>query len=257
MENEKLKNLFTAARNARDTSDGTTAIKHYEQISALDPNNWEAIFYLSVLKTNTIKYGEISNAAIAVQNCLPKVFELIKTTIDDENTKKKAVKEVVNQCSDTAAWLIRASGEYYNSITQNDPSFSVMTTAMNMDTKRHARYDSAQRMAKIGNIFCVCGNCIESVFGTVDEFYNRLAVDCWKAMLISHFEHIKIYKVPVFNDESIQKIARKIQKFDPSYEVPNIKPTEKRDYAIKGIIITLIAFGIGLLIAWPMIRLYF
>ncbi|MBR3968157.1 MAG: hypothetical protein IKJ93_01045 [Clostridia bacterium] len=254
---EKTLNLFAAARNAREAGDDITAIKHYEEISALEPNNWEALFYLTILKTNTVKYGEISNAAISVINCLPKVFELINTTIDDEEIKKDAVKMVTNQCNKTAAWLIRASGNYYNSITKNDPSFSIMVAAMNMDSKRHARYESAQRMVQIGNILCACGNCIEKTFGLTDEFYNRLAVDCWKAMLISHFEHIKLYKVAVFNDETIQKYATKIQKYDSSYVIPNIKPTEKRDYAIKGIIIALIALGIGLLIALPMLNLYF
>lgn len=254
---EKISNLFTAARNARETGDDVTAVKHYEEISALEPNNWEALFYLTILKTNTVKYGEISNAAASVSNCLQKVFELINTTIGDEESKKKAVKEVKNQCSITAAWLIRASGNYYNSITKKDPSFSIMVAAMNMDAKRHARYDSAQRMVQIGNILCVCGNSIETIFGVADEFYKKLAVDCWKEMLICHFEHIKLYKVAVFNDESIQKYSAKIKKFDSSYEIPDIKPTEKRDYTIKGIIITLIALGIGILIALPMLRLYF
>lgn len=254
---EKILNLFTAARNARETGDDKTALKHYEEISALEPNNWEALFYLTVLKTNTVKYGEISNAAVSVINCLQKVFELINTTIDEDESKKKAVKEVTNQCSKTVAWLIRASGDYYNSITKKDPSFSIMVAAVNMDAKRHARYESAQRMVQIGNILCTCGNCIENTFGLTDEFYNKLAVDCWKAMLISHFEHIKLYKVAVFNDESIQKYAAKIKRYDSSYEVPDMKPTEKRDYTIKGIIIALIALGIGLLIALPMLRLYF
>lgn len=254
---EKISNLFTAARNARETGDAITALKHYEEISALEPNNWEALFYLAVLKTNTVKYGEISNAAISVINCLQKVFELINTTIGEEESKKKAVKEVTNQCSSTTAWLIRASGDYYNLITKSDPSFSIMDAAMKMDAKRHARYESAQRMVQIGNILCACGNCIESTFGLTDEFYSKLAVDCWKAMLISHFEHIKLYKVAVFNDESIQKYASKIKKIDSSYEVPDIKPTEKRDYTIKGIIIALIALGVGFLIAWPLLSLYF
>lgn len=253
---EKIRNLFTAARNARETGDDATALKHYEEITALEPNNWEALFYLTVLKTNTVKYGEISNAAASVANCLPKVFELINTTIEDEQSKKEAVEEVTDQCSTTASWLIRASGDYYNSLTKNNPSFSIMSAALNMDGKRQARYESAQRMVQIGNILGVCGNCIENNFGLTDEFYNKLAVVCWKAMLISHFEHIKLFKVAVFNDETIQKYATKIQKFDSTFVVPDIKPTEKRDYTIKGIIMFLIALGIGILIAWPMISLY-
>ena len=258
MENlEKIENLFVAARNARETGDAETAMNHYKEISALQPNSWEALFYLAILKTSTIKYGEIANAAVTVQNCLPKVFELINTTIEDEQAKKDAVGEVADQCSTTVAWLIKASGNYYNKITQNDISFSVITAAVNMDAKRKARYESADRMAKIGNIMCVCGNCIENTFGLTDDFYAKHAIDCWKAMILLHFEHIKIYKVAVFTDDSIQRIAGKIKNFDSTYIVPDIKPTEKRDYTIKGILIALLALGIGILIALPFFRFYY
>lgn len=254
MENEKLNNLFTAARNARETSDDETALKIYEEISTIDPNNWEAFFYLVVLKTNSIKYGEISNAAISVINCLPKVFELINTTIKDEQEKKNVVKEVVSQCSKTASWLITANGNFYNSITNNNLNFSVTTAAVNMDAKRKARYESAQRMANIGNILCACGNCIETVIGLEDEFYQKLAVDCWEAMLCTHFGHIKTYKVAVFNDEAINKFAAKVKQYKPSYELPDIKPTEKRNYNIAAILLTIAALGVGILIALPFLK---
>lgn len=242
--NERLDNLYQAARNARAISDEQAAIKHYEEIITMEPNSWEALFYLAVLKTNTIKYGEIANAAIGVTNCLPKVFELIQTTIQDEQAKKNAVKEVYRQCSSTVSWLIKVSGNYYNALTKKDVSFNVFVAAMNMDSKRHARYESAQRMVNIGNILCYCGNLIEKCFGLSDADYRAMAVDCWKAMMALHFEHIKIYKVAVFNDETIQKFAAKIRQYDAAYEVPKIKATEKRNYAIKAI---LLAVGVGVL----------
>lgn len=254
---ERVENLLKAARNARETLDAKTAIKHYEEISAIEPNSWEALFYLAVLKTNSIKYGEISNAAISVANCLPKVFELINTTIQDEQEKKDAVKQVTEQCSETAAWLITTNGNYYNALTKQDLSFSIIQAASNMDFKRKVRYESAQRMVNIGNILAVCGNCIENVFGLSDEFYRKLAVDCWQAMLTCHFGHIEAYKVAVFNEETVNRFFAKIKKYKPSYQLPDIKPTENRDYTIKGIIITLVALAIGILIALPYMRLYF
>lgn len=244
---ERLENLFIAARNARETSDEETAIKHYEAISTLAPNNWEALFYLVVLKTKNIKYGEISNAAISVSNCLPKVFELINTTIDDEQKKKEAVAEVEEQCGETAGWLVRASGNFYNNITQNDPDFSLITLAVRMDAKRHARYESAQRAVFIGNMLRVCGDCIESVFGLEDTFYQELAVDCWEAMMLLHTGHIKQYKVAVFNDETVKLICDKIRRYDASFEMPKIKATEKRDYAVKLILMVLAGLAVGVL----------
>ena len=51
---EELKNLYQAARTAREASDAGTALKHYEKISTLDPNSWEATFYLVTLKCHSI-----------------------------------------------------------------------------------------------------------------------------------------------------------------------------------------------------------
>jgi hypothetical protein len=39
--------------------------------------------------------------------------------------------------------------------------------------------------------------------------------------------------------------------------LPQIKATEKRNYTIKGILITLVALAIGILIALPFYNLYF
>lgn len=247
---ERLENLFIAARNARETGDEKTAIKHYEDISAIAPNSWEALFYLAVLKTNTIKYGEISNAAVGVCNCLPKVFELINTTIEDEKEKKDAVAEVQEQCGNTAAWLIRASGNYYNSLTRNDVSFSILVAAARMDAKRHARYESAQRAVKIADVLLVCGNCIEATFGLNDAFYQDLAIDCWEAALQVHVGHVQNYKVAVYDEEKVKRISAKIQKYDSSYETPTVKATEKRDYTVAAIALMVVAFVVVFLWYW-------
>ncbi|MBR3592947.1 MAG: hypothetical protein IKL46_08855 [Clostridia bacterium] len=247
---DKLDKLFQAARNARDTGDVDTAIKHYKEISALEPNDWEALFYLVILKTKTVVYGEISNVAISVCNCISKVFELINRSVNNEQEKKLIVAEVKKQCCDTAAWLVNVSGKYYNALAQNDLSFSLITAAVNLDAKRKAKYEYAQRMVNIGNIMCICGNAIEKTFGIEDEFYQELAVDCWKGMLNVHFGHIQYYKVAVFNEESIAKYAEKIQKYDQAYEIPQIKATEKRNYTITAL---LIVFGVlAISILWAL-----
>ncbi len=246
----KLEKLFQAARNARDTADTETAIKHYKEISALEPNSWEALFYLVILKTKTVIYGEIGNVAISVCNCIPKVFELINKTINDEQEKKAIVEEVKKQCCETATWLVTVNARYYNELTKNDVSLSLITAAMNLDSKRKARYESAQRMVNIGNIMCICGNAIEKMFGLDDKFYQNLAVDCWKGMLAAHFGHIQYYKVAVFNEESINRYAAKVRKFETTYELPDIKPTEKRNYTIVAILIALGVFVISALWCW-------
>lgn len=76
-DSKELKNLYQAARNAREAMDNATALLHYQTISAKDPNSWEAQFYTAVLRYSTIKNAEISVAAVNISNCLSKVFSLI------------------------------------------------------------------------------------------------------------------------------------------------------------------------------------
>lgn len=45
-----------------------------------------------------------------------------------------------------------------------DLTFSVIEAGVNMDAKRKAKYESAQRLVNIGNIMCCCSNAIQLVF---------------------------------------------------------------------------------------------
>jgi len=249
--NINFENLLTAARNAKETQDETTAIKHYETISSIDPNNWEAFFYLVALKTKSIKLGEVDTAAISVSNCLPKVFQLIKETISDENERKNAVQEVVLECNKISDFLYNCNYNLYSYCINNDVSLNAIVLASRMDHKRRLRYESANRCVKIGNLMCICGNAIETIFGLNDSFYASYAVFCWEKMLNIHFSHIKQVNVAVFNNESINMFYNKVKRFKPNFELPKIKATEKRNYTILGI-----ALVIGVIVAIVLYRLY-
>ena len=54
LEERELKKLCQAAKNAMEANDSEMALKHYERISVLDPNNWEAVFYPVILKTKNM-----------------------------------------------------------------------------------------------------------------------------------------------------------------------------------------------------------
>lgn len=71
-------------------------------------------------------------------------------------------------------------------------------------------------------------------------------------MINIHFEHIVTYKVAVYNNESVKKFVNKIPKYNSGFEVPDIKPTEKRNYTIGGI-----AIVIGAVLLWLLWQLFF
>jgi len=247
---ERLERLLQAARNARETTDYQTALKHYEEISTLCPNNWEALFYLVLLKTTSITNGEIASAAANVCNCLPKTLQLIKETEQNEQARMNAVKEVFEQCHETATRLTSYSAGYYDSVTRGNGAMAmtgIYGAASSLDAKRKARYESAQRSVNIANIMCCCGNAIESTFGMQEEFYQQQAIFCWEKMLELHFDHIKLRNTAVFNQESVDGICAKIQKYKPTYTLPDVKATGNRNYTILGVLIALIALGLS---AW-------
>lgn len=233
---DELNNLYQAARNALEADDSESALRHYANISAKDPNSWEALFYLVVLKTNSIKNGEISSAAISVSNCLPKVFELISETIEDDEEKKEAVEEIVDQCYSTASWLTSASHSFCNSMTEGNGMIALagvsgMITSVN-STRKEIEEDSS-RCCTIANIMCHCGNYIEDYFDMNDEDYREYAVISWKNMMDLDTNFGYYHKnCHIFNTESLERFSAKIHRYDPSYEIYD-KKKKTREYNLK------------------------
>lgn len=219
----ELELLYRAARNARETSDDESAVRHYENISARDPNSWEALFYLVVLKTNSIKNSEIQSSAVSVSNCLPKVFSLIKEYVPEEADRKQAVWEVTQQCFETATWLTGASHNFYKTVTKGNGLmaitgvFGAITSAGSTLSQLS---DDQTRCAAIANIMAYCGNQIEEQFDMADEDYRNLAVWSWSQLLAFHEEYQQVHKTQtLFDTDSLNRFNGKIAMYS-GYTAP-------------------------------------
>lgn len=233
---EDLKKLYQAARNARETGDDATALKHYENISAKDPDSWEALFYLVILKTKSIKNGEIASSAIGVANSLNKVFRLIKENISDEKEQKKCVKEVVNQCLETSVRLLFASESFYKTVTKGNGLIAltgVIGAASSLNSTGNALVENQERYSFVADIMCACGDNIERYFDLQDKDYKEYAVLSWKQVL----EFVLIYKTKhgayIYDKNKQERYINKIKEYDPSYSVKSVK--ELKQEAIKEI----------------------
>lgn len=206
--------LYQAARNARATSDDASAIRHYENISARDPNSWEALFYLVVLRTNSIKNSEIQSSALSVISCLPKVLALINETITDPAAKKNALWEVVQQCHTTATWLTGASHNFYKTVTQGNGLMAltgVFGAISSAGSTLSQMTDDQNRCATIANIMCHCGNNIETVFDMNDPDFRNMAVWSWSQLLAFHDQYRQAHKSQtLFDTESLNRFNGKI-----------------------------------------------
>lgn len=219
---DEIKKLYQAARNARETSDDATALRHYENISAKDPNSWEALFYLVILKTNSIKNSEIASSAISVANSIDRVFQLIKEYVPEDTDKKAAVKEVVDQCYVTATWLTSASHNFYKTMTKGNGMMALTGISgmiSSVSSTGNALSEDQNRCFHIANLMCYCGNAIESHFGMEDEDYKEYAVWSWKKMLEFNADYRKVHGSDIFSKESLEKFSSKVKQYDPNYGV--------------------------------------
>lgn len=190
---KNLENLYQAARNAREAGDEDSAIKTYESISAIDPNSWEALFYRTILRTESITYGEIENAAVSVSNCIPKVFDLISSNMEKDEMKA-AVKEVITQCRSTAYRLLTGSNDFNKSLNNSNMASAIVTAlivggrsngALVADAMGEAgnNMENINRCKKIITIMQVCGSYIEKYFDMKDADYRKYAAWSWKSYI--------------------------------------------------------------------------
>ena len=78
---EKVSALLKAAKRARDIGNWDSAIKYYDEILALDTDNYEATFYSSYCVARNCKIIQMENVGHLVANTLKPTFSLIKTNV--------------------------------------------------------------------------------------------------------------------------------------------------------------------------------
>lgn len=164
--------LYQAARNARAVGDYETAKMHYREISAIDPNSWEAMFYIVIGDRNSLKNGQLLSFANSVAAALPKIVELIKIANSTHEEKIKALTELTDACYELVSSLTSASEAYYKSVSSISFSHSVNGVGENQD-----------RIIANVSILDGCGNAIASHFGHIDTEYKELAAKCWEKAL--------------------------------------------------------------------------
>lgn len=217
----ELERLLQAARNAREASDSETAAKHYEKISALDPNNWEALFYLVVLKNHSIKNGQIKSAAHQISNCLDRVFELIRDNVENEEDRKNAVREVIMECNETAEWLTGVSHNFHKTLTKGNGIMALtgITGLVSSIADSSEKMDEeVDRCVAIANILCYCGNAVEEYFGLEDKDYRECAVVAWNMMLSFNTDFRETHNRDLFDTDSLRRFSSKINQYSHEQE---------------------------------------
>lgn len=241
---DEVVNLYKAARNARQAEDTETALKNYEAIIKHNPDSWEAMFYITILRNTSITYEEIEKAAINIYNCLPKVFDLIKSTVKNMNEQKAIIEIVTEECYEMASWYFTESENYYKSLAKSNglrtagnllSSASLIGSAFDNVSNygkatgaidgasgalsaANLTVENTNRCMHITNIMVVCGNQIEQKFDMKDSKYSEYAVWCWMKAIDFQQEHKLAHRTQsIMTEDALKSLTGKIEKYSQNH----------------------------------------
>jgi len=211
----QLEKLYKAAENARETNNSQSAIQYYEKIAQMDPNAWEPLFYIPILRLDSIKNAEIGSAAVAVYSCLDKVFSLVAGNYSDMEQQLEIIGEIFNLSCDAAEMLAAASQNFFESLTYDKGKIMRVTTSY---------FDEhADRYRRIEEIMRRCGNAIERYFCIDNPDVQMYVAASWEAMLRMEQAFRRQNYNDALDDGTVNAYIKKIQKYDPNYD--EMKPT--------------------------------
>ena len=189
---EKLKNLYTIARRAKDDKNTEKAAKYYDLILQEDSDSWEACFYATYYQAMSCTIGQISSAASLFKNNFKSVVDLIEKQNYNECTKSDIYSDLTDEVLDIAHMFVMTSKDNFYEF--------------------HSREDFVSRMYNSIAICCEWGYLIE-------EQYFQEACSSWKYAISSYILLLEWHKENWDEDTHlIKKLAEKIRKNDPKYQ---------------------------------------
>ena len=202
---DELANLYQIARRAKEADNSENAQKYYDMILVKDPNSWEANFYVTYYQAMQCKIGEIHSAAYSIINCEEAVLDLIKSHVEKEELNNTLI-EIYVRLNSISTMLFNAAKNHY----------------LNIDIQIQADYlqEYIYKAAASADIMYTLGNLLIDKFG--DEYGCNAALSWQKAIEI-HKDYVKYLQDKEGNIETIDNYVQKIQKYDVTYQKPEIQ----------------------------------
>ena len=192
---EKLKNLYTLARRAKDENNSENAAKYYDLILQENPESWEASFYQVYFKACDCRIEEIASAASSIENRLKNTMNLIVNHVQNETEREAAFREITNMTIKIASLFNNAMTNTYNGI---DADIRGQFT----DKYTKAIFSAAKMCYTLGDL--------------LDSFHRSKQLSCmaWKKAIAIHA------KLSI-NTNMLDRYAAKIKQIEPDYNRPS------------------------------------
>lgn len=204
---DELANLYQLARRAKSNNNSEAAAQYYNMILIKNPTSWEAAFYVVYFKAMMCKIAQISSAALSVENCIATTLGLIKDFVEKKEETISAVQEVTSHCVYISDLLFNAAEKHYLEI--------------DLSIKNKYMQEMLDNCGNATDILYTLGDGIDILFSEWPEL-NACSVIAWKNAIQKHNRLVKQLSDGEKQKDRILKYASKIQKYDKTYQPPEI-----------------------------------
>ncbi len=206
---DELKKLYILARRAKNDDDENSAIKYYDKILEMDPESWEANFYVVYFRGQHIPIQDITTKANAFKNCLASTLTLIQKDVPDKGNQIVAIKEV-------AEYSTKKSELYFSSAINH----FVYDVKFSQQLDKDIRQSTANQCCAARDIMYTLGDIIELQFGDYEELKSSM-ITAWQKGVEQHNKLLQYISQGLSGD--INLYIAKIKKYDSHYSEPTKK----------------------------------
>ena len=221
----ELSNLYKLARRAKEINNATDALKYYNQILKMDPDSWEAQFYVLYFKAISSPIMDISSESVIFANFIPSIFSMVNNHVSKDK-QNEVIIEIAEKTIDLSLMLFHTTKDNRFRIFEgNVENANKITKDTTIDGEKINvyKYENHYLLAYVNNISSIkailytLGDNLISLYG---DTYKDLAVKSWKEGIIMHKAYIKYIWLNKDSEEIIKSYADKIKNYEPDYKIP-------------------------------------
>ena len=203
------------ARTARDAGDLTGAAKLYETIFKQAPSSWEAAFYGAYIAAKQCTIFQLRSVSHAMRSAVSTSLNLIRSHGTDRAQQISAVTEVAGRATEISDQLYNMAREHYAGLDEESRTAGKQVVLNDCTAAKEILYS--------------LGNDIDALFPDFPEL-GMAAADAWKAGIEKDNGLLQFLDYKEAARNAILEYVPKIQKYDGSYQPPELKEKKRGCY---------------------------
>lgn len=197
-QSDELSKLLSVARRAKEENNAQKAANYYDRVLQIDPDSWEANFYVVYYNSMQTNIAGIANATVRTANALPSTIKLLAK--ESPAAQALGAMDLANSCIHMASVMVGSAVSHYNGISS--------------DIRAKYTGELNERIAASRDMLYQLGNLIDTNLGE-DTACKNAAASAWKA---GNECLSKLTNASDFSAKELRyKYTKKIRPYDEAY----------------------------------------